>query len=129
MGPKTPPEPIQQDEGEDEEEEKEKKSWKEVQEHFQHVIDFVEQSPHYNSLEVMQFHIAFNTFLKKKANSCKQADIRELFARASKRSAAAAAAAAALSSPDDPSPMEEDSSPKPSCSGVSNTLSDVDDSD
>ena len=123
----TPPQPIQQfSEGEDEEEEKEKMTWKEGQEHSEKFIRFVEQSPHYNSSEVMSFHIAYSSFLKKKANSCKQADIRELFARASRRSAPAA-----ISSPDEPSPIEDDSSPKASCSGVSRTLSlsDLEDSD
>ena len=40
-------------------------------------------------------------------------------------------APAAISSPDEPSPMEDDSSPKASCSGVSHTLSlsDSEDSD
>ena len=90
---------------------------------------FAEESAHYNALAVMQFHIAYNNFLQKKANSCKQADIRELFARASQRSAAAAAAA--TSSLDEPSSMEDDYSPKASCSGVSHTLSltDVESSD
>ena len=76
-------------------------SWKQGQDHLEGFMRFVEQSPHYNASEVMQFHIAYN-FLQKKANSCKQADIRELFARASQR--CAAAAAAAISSPDEPSP-------------------------
>ena len=124
---RTPPQPVQQfSEGEDEEEEREKMTWKEGQEHLEKFIRFVEQSPHYNSSEVMSFHIAYSSFLKKKANSCKQAGIRELFARASKRSAPAA-----ISSSDELSPMEEDSSPKASCSGVSRTLSlsDLEDSD
>ena len=76
-------------------------SWKQGQDHLEGFMRFVEQSPHYNASEVMQFHIAYNNFLQKKANSCKQADIRELFARALQRSAAAAAA---ISSPDEPSP-------------------------
>ena len=121
----TPPQPVQQF-SEDEEEEREKMTWKEEQASLETFIRFVEQSAHYNSSEVMSFHIAYNNFLKKKANSCKQADIRELFARASKRSAPAA-----ISSPDEPSPMEDDSSPKASCSGVSRALylSDSEDSD
>ena len=56
-------------------------TWKEGQASLETFIRFVEQSAHYNSSEVMSFHIAYNNFLKKKANSCKQADIRELFAR------------------------------------------------
>ena len=76
-------------------------SWKQGQDHFEGFMHFVEQSPHYNASEVMQFHIAYNNFLQKKANSCKQADIRELFARPLQRSAAAAAA---ISSLDEPSP-------------------------
>ena len=79
-------------------------SWEQGQDHLEGFMCFVEQSPHYNASEVMQFHIAYNNFLQKKANSCKQADIRALFARASQRSAAADAAAAAISSPDEPSP-------------------------
>ena len=75
-------------------------SWKQGQDHLEEFMRFVEQSPHYNASEVMQFHIAYNNFLQKKANSCKQADIRELFARASQRSVAAAV----ISSPDEPSP-------------------------
>ena len=78
-------------------------SWKQGQDHFEGFMRFVEQSPHYNASEVMQFHIAYNNFLQKKANSCKQADIRELFARPLQRSAAAPAAAA-ISSLDEPSP-------------------------
>ena len=122
---RTPPQPVQQF-SEDEEKEREKMTWKVGQEYLEKFIRFVEQSAHYNSSEVTSFHIAYNNFLKKKANSCKQADIRELFARASKRSAPAA-----ISSPDEPSPMEDDSSPKASCSGVSHTLSlsDSEDSD
>ena len=80
-------------------------SWKQGQDHLEGFMRFVEQSPHHNASEVMQFHIAYNNFLQKKANSCKQVDIRKLFARASQRSAATtAAAAAAISSPDEPSP-------------------------
>ena len=75
-------------------------SWKQGQDHLEGFMCFVEQSPHYNASEVMQFHVAYSNFLQKKANSCKQADIRELFTRASQRSAAAAA----ISSPDEPSP-------------------------
>ena len=77
-------------------------SWKQGQDHLEGFMRFVEQSPHYIASEVMQFHIAYNNILQKKANPCKQADIRELFDRASQRSAAAAAAA--ISSPDEPSP-------------------------
>ena len=84
---RTPPEPAQQfSEGEDEQEERERMSWKQGQDHLEGFMCFVEQSPHYNASEVMQFHIAYNNFLQKKANSCKQADIRELFARALQRS-------------------------------------------
>ena len=120
---RIPPQPLQQfSEGEDEEEEREKMTWKEGQEYLEKFIRFVEQSPHYNSSEVISFHTAYSSFLKKKANPCKLADIRELFARASKRNAPAA-----ISSPDEPSPMEDDSNPKTSCSGVS--LSDSEDSD
>ena len=75
-------------------------SWKQGQDHLEGFMRFVEQNPHYNASEVMQFHIAYNNLLQKKANSCKQADIWELFARALQRSAAAAA----ISSPDEPRP-------------------------
>ena len=76
---RTPPQPAQQfSEGEDEQEERERMSWKQGQDHLEGFICFLEQSPHYNASEVMQLHIAYNNFLQKKANSCKQADIREL---------------------------------------------------
>ena len=76
-------------------------SWKQGQDHLEGFMRFVEQSPHYNASEMMQFHIAYNNVLQKKVSFCKQADIRELFARASQRSAAAAAA---ISLPDEPNP-------------------------
>ena len=35
-------------------------SWKQGQDHLEGFMRFVEQSPHYNASEVMQFHIAYN---------------------------------------------------------------------
>ena len=101
----------------EEEEEKQKKMWKQAQEAFTNLLDFTQSSPYYNSSEVMKLQAMNNQFLQKKASSCKQADIHQLFARAAKRASVDV---------DDPSPMPsssgESSSPRPSNSGVSRAL-------
>ena len=101
----------------EEEEEKQKKTWKQAQEAFTTLLNFMESSHYYNSSEVMKFQVLYNQFLQKKASSCKQADIRQLFARAAQRASVDV---------DDPSPMpssfEASSSPKPRTSDVSRAL-------
>ena len=71
-------------EGEDE---KVKVSWKSAQDSLENFIKFMESNSYYNSSEVMTMHILYNKFLTKKASSWKQADLRQMFARAAQCSA------------------------------------------
>ena len=120
---RTPPPVVPEHESDAEEEEVPKVTWKEAQTGLEAFVKFVETSSYYNQAEVMSCHILYNAFLTKKASSWKQADLRQLFAQAARRSAASTAAstaaAAVVSSPsdaDDPSPMAESPSPKAGCS-------------
>ena len=109
----------------EEEEEKQRKTQKQAQEVITTLLDFTQSSPYYNSSEVMNIQVLYKKFLQKKASSCKQADIHQLFARAAQR-------ASDVVDVDNPSPMpsssgascsrDDNSSPKPSSSGVSRTL-------
>ena len=122
----TPSQTAEQ-ESEGEKEEKQRHTWKHVQDCLATFLEFTQSSPYYNSSEVMAIQVIYNLFLSKKASSCKQADICQLFARAAQRSADVP-----VLDVDDPSSMPSssgascsrdcDSSPKPSSSGVSHTL-------
>ena len=98
---RTPSQTAEQ-ESEGEKEEKQRTTWKHAQDCLATFLEFTQSSPYCNSSEVI-----CNKFLGKKAGSCKQADIRQLFARAAQRSADMY-----VLDVDDPSPM-------PSSSGAS----------
>ena len=106
---RTPTQTAEQ-ESDGEEEEKERTTWKQAHEWLTTFLKFTQSSLYYNSSKFMSVQILYNKFLSKKASSCKQADLRQLFARAAQRTT------------DVSSPMEDDPSPKPSSSGVSCTL-------
>ena len=52
--------------------------WKEVAEHFDKLVQFVEQNNHYNRTEVINFHILRYSFYTKRGQAVRQADIRDL---------------------------------------------------
>lgn len=141
--------PVREEEEEEEEPPTEKVSWKEAQECLETFVKFVEASSYYNTTDVMNAHIQYNTFLTKKASSCKQKDLRHMFALAAKRSAGPSLSPSPSPTPATPTPTplppadddddematlspeetatpsaEETTtpSPQPGCSGASRTL-------
>ncbi|MEE6519055.1 hypothetical protein FKM82_030504 [Ascaphus truei] len=73
------------EEEEDEEKTKCKYTWRQATEFIQKFVEFAECNSHYNATEVMNLHIIQNSFYQKKAASIKQADLRDMFKRASQK--------------------------------------------
>jgi hypothetical protein len=80
------PEVIEADEEEDDEEDEEPKktyTWKQASEFISKFVEFAESNSHYTVAEVINLHILLNTFYQKRASAMKQADLRDMFKKAS----------------------------------------------
>jgi hypothetical protein len=82
------PEVIEADEEDDDDEEEEEPNknytWKQASEFISKFVEFAESSSHYTAAEVMNLHILLNTFYQKRASAMKQAELRDMFKKASK---------------------------------------------
>jgi len=78
------PEVIEANEEEYEEEPKKIYTWKQASEFISKFVEFAESNSHYTTAEVMNLHVLLNTFYQKKASAMKQADLRDMFKKASK---------------------------------------------
>ena len=60
-------------------------SWREALNCLELFVKFTEKSHYYNVAEVIDTHIMLNNAYKKHHSAIKQADIRDMFAKASKK--------------------------------------------
>ena len=60
-------------------------SWREALNGLELLVKFTEKNHYYNVTEVVDTHIMLNNAYKKRHNAIKQADIRDMFAKTSKK--------------------------------------------
>jgi DDE superfamily endonuclease./Tc5 transposase DNA-binding domain./CENP-B N-terminal DNA-binding domain. len=78
------PEVVDAVEEDDEEGPKKIYTWKQATEFISKFVEFAESNSHYTAAEVMNLHVLLNTFYQKRASAMKQADLRDMFKKASK---------------------------------------------
>ena len=101
--PEAVPEPQNESSDEDEgEDDRAKVTWKEAASAYDTLLRFVECSHHFNSAEVMQYHVQYRDFQTKRAASVKQASLFDLFKKAAKKASGAAVTPSPDATPPEP---------------------------